>query len=95
MPTQTFEVTDRQDQVIKVLVSSGRYKDANEVMRDALRLLEEREAQEAAKLEALREAVRVGMASIEEGRYKEFKNADELADYLEELSKRVLSAPAN
>jgi antitoxin ParD1/3/4 len=48
---------------VKSLVESGRYSTASEVMRDGLRLLQEREEFQAAKLQALREAVDEGVRS--------------------------------
>jgi putative addiction module CopG family antidote len=47
-------LTKHQEQVIEVLVGSGRYQDASEVLREGLRLVEQREAEDAAKLQALR-----------------------------------------
>ncbi len=41
-------------------VSQGRYKNANEVILAALRLLEEEEAEEEKKLQALRAAIKEG-----------------------------------
>ena len=91
MPTRNVVLTTRHEQIIEALVASGRYQNASEVLRDGLRLVEEREAREAAKLEALREAVRRGHADFEEGRYKEFDSADALAAYLQEKLKRVIA----
>ena len=48
---------------IKNLVESGRYASASEVMRDSLRLMEEREKIRAAKLDALRASIREGLDS--------------------------------
>lgn len=62
---------------VRKLVDSGRYASASEVMRDGLRLLEEREAQREAKLDGLRAAIREG---VESGTPI---NADELFDRLE------------
>ena len=44
-------------------VDSGRFNNVSEVVRAGLRLLEEREADKAAKLQALREAIAAGLAS--------------------------------
>jgi putative addiction module CopG family antidote len=49
--------------VIDGLVKSGRYQNASEVMREGLRMIEQREKREAAKLEALRKATRVVLPS--------------------------------
>jgi len=51
------------ERFISSLLKSGRYASASEVIRDSLRLLEEREQLRAAKLEALREAIAAGLDS--------------------------------
>ena len=51
------------EDLIKTLVSSGRYASASEVMRDSLRLLEEREQVRESKRAALRSDIREGLES--------------------------------
>ncbi|MDO9298978.1 type II toxin-antitoxin system ParD family antitoxin [Bradyrhizobium sp.] len=48
---------------IESLIESGRYSTASEVMRDGLRLIEEREESRKAKLEALRVEIQKGFDS--------------------------------
>jgi antitoxin ParD1/3/4 len=48
---------------IESLIESGRYSTASEVMRDGLRLIEEREERRKAKLEALRAEIQKGLDS--------------------------------
>jgi antitoxin ParD1/3/4 len=48
---------------VKNMVRSGRYASASEVMRDSLRLLEEREKIREAKLAALRADIQDGLKS--------------------------------
>ena len=48
---------------IESLIESGRYSTASEVMRDGLRLIEEREERRKAKLEALRAEIQKGFDS--------------------------------
>ena len=91
MPTRNVVLTTRHEQIIEALVGSGRYQNASEVLREGLRLVEERAAREAGKLAALREAARIGMAAFDEGRYREFESADALSHYLEELADLAIS----
>jgi antitoxin ParD1/3/4 len=51
------------EEFIKRLIESGRYSTASEVMRDGLRLMEEREQLRAAKMDALRKAIQMGLDS--------------------------------
>ena len=51
---------------IERLIESGRYSTASEVIRDGLRLIEEREQSREAKLEALRAAIQEGLDSPSE-----------------------------
>src|SRR3546814_10462344 len=65
MPTRNVVITQHQSDLVDRLVATGRYQNASEVLRDGLRLVEAREADEAARLAALREAVQVGIRSEE------------------------------
>jgi antitoxin ParD1/3/4 len=91
MPTRNVVLTKHQEKVIKTLVGSGRYQNASEVLREGLRLVEQREAEDAAKLEVLREAARVGFDALDRGEFKEFDTVDDLQAYLNGLSERVIS----
>jgi antitoxin ParD1/3/4 len=62
MPS-SYTLGTRYESMMRELVDSGRYASQSEVLRDGLRLLEEREEQRKAKLEALREAIREGIES--------------------------------
>jgi antitoxin ParD1/3/4 len=81
MVAHNVVLTDRQHKMIDSLVSSGRYQNASEVLREGLRLVERREAEDAARLEALREAARAGWNDLEAGRFRDVP-ADGLADYI-------------
>ncbi len=82
MPTRNVVLTDRQAKLIEKMVSSGRYQNASEVMREGLRLVEQKEAENAAKLKSLREAVQLGIDDIEAGRGIAFDSFQEMEDHL-------------
>ena len=63
MPTRNVNLTDELDHFVLEKVESGRYENASEVVRAALRTLEREEQQYEAKLAALRPAVDEGDAS--------------------------------
>ncbi len=62
MPS-SYNLGDHFEGFIRELLDSGRYNSASEVVRDSLRLLEEREQLRAAKLQALRQAIQDGLDS--------------------------------
>lgn len=76
MATRNVVLTDHLEKVVNDLVLSGRYQNASEVLREGLRLLEQREAEEAAKLDALRHATSIGLMDLEQGRFIEVRSED-------------------
>ena len=72
MLTRNVVLTDHQTELIKRLVSSGRYQNASEVLREGIRMIERRELQNEAHLMALREAAKTGIADIESGYFQSF-----------------------
>lgn len=90
MATRNVVLTDRHETLIEVLIDTGRYQNASEVLREGLRLIEEREAENAAKLERLREAVQAGEESLARGEVRTFKTTEEMKEYFDALAERVI-----
>jgi antitoxin ParD1/3/4 len=90
MPTRNVVLTDHQAEMIEELVESGAYQNASEVLREGLRLLEERRAEHRAKLKALREAARVGIAAIAAGDYEEFDTAQGVRGHFAERARAIV-----
>jgi len=59
MPS-SYTLGDHYEKFVRELVESGRYNSASEVLRDGLRLMEEREIVRQAKLEWLRAEIAKG-----------------------------------
>ena len=55
-----ISLTDRLDRFVETSVSTGRYQNASEVVREGLRLLEYRHQEDMLKLRHLRKAIQEG-----------------------------------
>ncbi len=69
----------------------GRWE-RSEVLREGLRLIERREMEDEARLKNLREAVRLGVADIEAGRYRDLESPSELESHLRKLVTKSITA---
>jgi antitoxin ParD1/3/4 len=68
MPTRNVNLTEELDRFVRSKIKTGRYENASEVVRAALRNLEWEEREYEAKLDALRNAIAEGEQSgIAEG----------------------------
>ena len=59
----SYSIGKHFEGLIESLIESGRYSTASEIMRDGLRLIEEREERRKAKLDALRAEIQKGLDS--------------------------------
>jgi antitoxin ParD1/3/4 len=88
MPTRNVVLSEHQHELVETLVQSGRYQNASEVLREGLRLIEERYRIEEAKLKALRQAARQGWVDVSAGRYADVGD-DRLEDFVGQLGRRA------
>ena len=91
MPTRNVVLTDYQAGLVEKLVASGRYQNASEVLRDGLRLVESRDAEVKARLKALREAARSGIADMEAGRFRSFDSPADLKHHVAGILDRAVT----
>jgi len=89
MPTRNVVLTDQQVELVEKLVHSGRYQNASEVLRDGLRLLQRRELEETAKLEAIRGALDDAEEAVAAGDLYDYTPA--LFDDIDEEEKTISS----
>lgn len=62
-----ISLTPKLESLIRTKVNSGLYGNASEVVREALRLLEEKDRVNALKLDILRKEIATGIASLDAG----------------------------
>jgi antitoxin ParD1/3/4 len=74
-------LTSKQDAFVEQVIKAGDYPNASEVVRDALRLLQQRRRDDALKLKALRKQIEAGVDALERGDFIEIDEA-ELEDFL-------------
>ena len=78
-------LTPELDQFVQSRVASGRYQTASEVVREGLRLLEEREQERDTALSELRAKIRRGAEQADRG---ELLDADAVFEEVRQLSAR-------
>ena len=91
MPTRNVVLTHHQASFVEDMVSSGRYQNASEVLREGLRLIEQRETEDDFRLEALRNAVRVGVDDFTAGRFLTFESPEALRGHLKTVAFKAIA----
>jgi len=94
MATRNVVLTNHQEELIALLVESGKFQNASEVLREGLRLLEKEEREFEARLAAFRRESQKGWDDIDAGRYTDL-TAEELPDHIAKLSARAAGHAAD
>jgi antitoxin ParD1/3/4 len=95
MPTRNVNLTDHFDAFIESGIDAGRYSNASEVVREGLRLLEQRDREDRAKIEWLRGTVRESIASIERGEGMPLDSPEEIDRYIDGIGAEVIAEERN
>ena len=89
MPTRNVNLTEHLDHFIETGVTSSRFSNASEVVREGLRLLEQREREDQAKIEWLRAAAKEGFDDIERGDFVTLHSGEEIDDFVDQVRREV------
>ena len=92
MPTRNISLTPEQDAFIDEVLEAGEYRNASEAVRDAIRALQQRRAEDALRLERLRLAIQAGVDALDRGEYTEVSDED-LDAYLDSLAEGTPAEP--
>lgn len=76
MPTRNINLTVEQDAFLEDVVRTGKYQNASEAMRDALRGLQQRLKADELKLDLLRTQIQAGLDALERGAFTDVDDAD-------------------
>ena len=82
MPTRNVNLTDRFDRFVGDEIDSGRYRNASEVLRAGLRLLEQQTREDEEKLALLRSLASDAFAQLDQGHGVEISGKRQLADFV-------------
>ena len=74
MPTQNVNLSDHFAQFIRNCVASGHYNNASEVVRTALRLLEQQQEEHRMKLERLQSLTSEAFEALDRGEYNTYSS---------------------
>ena len=89
MPTKNVNLTEHYSEFVESLVASGRYKNASEVMREGLRLLEQRTSESEQKISLLRSLASEGFEQIDQGVGIELPNRKRLTEHIARIGKQA------
>ena len=89
MPTRNVNLTEHFDRFIETGITSGRFGNASEVVREGLRLLEQREQEDKAKLAWLRAAAKEGFDAADRGDYVSLRSDQEIDDFVDQVRQEV------
>lgn len=95
MPQRNVNLTDHFDQFIDAKIASGRFSNASEMVREGLRLIEQREREDEAKIAWLRAAAQEGFDAIDRGDYTALNSADEIDAFINDIHQEVSRALTN
>ncbi len=79
-----ISLTSRLEELVKEKVQTGLYNNASEVIREALRFMEQQEQVNELKFQVLRDAVRLGASEADRGLFSD-RSVDEIIE--EQLQK--------
>lgn len=89
MPTRNVNLTERYDDFVEQQVKTGRFRNASEVMRAGLRLLEQQSREEQQKVALLRALAAEGFDQLDQGEGITLAGAQKLSAYIGRLGKRA------
>ena len=92
MPTRNINLTDHFDRFVAKQIEFGRYRNASEVLRAGLRLLEQQTAEEHEKLKLLRSLASASIEQLDQGKGIELNGERQLAKVISQIGRRAAAS---
>jgi antitoxin ParD1/3/4 len=89
MPTRNVNLTEHYDRFVAEEIGAGRYRNASEVMRAGLRLLEQRTRENQQKLAALQALAAKGLDELDQGEGIELADELELRSFVARMGRQA------
>jgi len=89
MPTRNINLTEHYHQFVEEQVDAGKYKNASEVLRAGLRLLEQQTQSDDERLTLLRKLAAVGFRSLDQGQGLSIANEGGLRKAISSIGRRA------
>jgi antitoxin ParD1/3/4 len=90
MPTRNINLTEHLDRFVQKEIKSGRYRNASELMRAGLRLLEQQAREDREKLALLRSLAAEAFQQLDAGAGIKIGSDRELDDFMSSVRQRVV-----
>lgn len=92
MPTRNIHLTEHYDRFVEEQVEAGKDKNASEVLRAGLRLLEQETRTDEQKLALLRKLAREGFDALDQGEGRTLSSDKQLSDAIAKIGRRGAKA---
>ncbi|UUO06688.1 type II toxin-antitoxin system ParD family antitoxin [Blastopirellula sp. J2-11] len=89
MPTRNINLTEQYDQFVQRQIESGAFKNASEVLRAGLRLLQQQSATEEQKLALLKQLAKEGFQSLDQGEGLTATSEKSLSNTIAKIGRRA------
>lgn len=95
MTTKNISLTEHYSELVETLVASGKYKNASEVVREGLRLLEQRTTEDERRIELLQQLAAEGFRQLDQGEGVGLKTSGQIAAHISKLGRQAAKLAKN
>ena len=89
MTRKNISLTEHYADLVDSLVNSGKYKNASELVREGLRLLEQRIAEDDRRLELLKHLADEGFRQLDHGEGVRLESKNQIAAHITKLGRQA------